>query len=304
MVKREPIDLDFMGAGEVTAAFLLSGGNSAALVETGPSTSVGSLVRGLRERGVSPRDVRQVFLTHLHLDHAGASGHLAALLPNAVFYVHVISYRHLVDPTKLVRGATRVYGERMDELWGEVRPVPEDRLVALSGGEEIGTADGVLVAHHTLGHARHHLAYHEPESGTLFAGDVAGIRLPGSSHVRPPSSPPDFDPRAWARSITLIRELAPRNLAPTHFGFFDDADKHLDELEWRLRDWLLFVERRVDAGCTRDEITDELRTRADAELLAEGAGPGVAERYELAGETGVFVDGLLRYFERTRRVGR
>jgi glyoxylase-like metal-dependent hydrolase (beta-lactamase superfamily II) len=273
-MKAEPIDLDFTGAREVTASFLLLGGSSAALVETGPSTFLENLIRGLRERGVSPRDVQQVFLTHVHLEHAGAAGHLAGLLPNAVFYVHVIGYRHLVDPTKLGEGATRVYGERMDELWGEVRPVPEDRLVALSGSEEAGAADGVLVAHHTPGHARHHLAYHELESKTLF------------------------DPQAWARSIALIRRLEPRNLAPTHFGTFEDVDRHLDELEWRLRDWLLFVEQRVDAERTKDEITDELRARADAGLLVEGARPGVAERYELAGSMGVFVDGLLRYFER------
>ena len=297
-MKAEPIDLDFMGAGEVTAAFLLLGGSSAALVETGPSTSLESLVHGLWERGVSLRDVQQVYLTHVHLDHAAASGHLATLLPNAVFYVHEIGYRHLVDPTKLVEGATRVYGERMDELWGEVRPVPEDRLVALSGSGEAGAADGILVAHYTLGHARHHLIYHEPESGTLFAGDVAGIRLPGSSHVRPPTSPPDFDPQAWVRSIALIRRLAPRNLALTHFGAFEDVDRHLDELEHRLREWLLLVEQRVDGGYTKGEITDELRARADAELLAEGAGyGGIAERYELAGRMSVFVDGLLRYFE-------
>ena len=297
-MKTKPIDLDFMGVERVTASFLLLGESSAALVDAGPSTCLESLVRGLRERGVSPRDVGQVFLTHVHLDHAGASGHLAGLLPNATFYVHEIGYRHLVDPTKLVEGATRVYGERMDELWGEVRPIPEDRLVALSGGEEVGAADGVLVAYHTPGHARHHLAYHDPDSGMFFAGDVAGIRLPGSSHVRPPSSPPEFDPRAWARSIALIRRLAPRNLAPTHFGTFEDVDRHLEELEWRLRDWLLFVEQRVDGGYTKEEITDELRARADAELLAEGAGSSVAERYELAGSMSVFVDGLLQYFKK------
>ena len=297
-MKAEPIDLDFMGAGEVTASFLLLGGSSAALVETGPSTSLERLVRGLRERGVSLRDVQQVFLTHVHLDHAGASGHLAGLLSNATFYVHEIGYRHLVDPTKLVEGAARVYGERMDELWGEVRPIPEDRLVALSGVEEVEAADGILVAHHTPGHARHHLAYLEPESGTLFAGDVGGIRLLGSSHVRPPTSPPDFDPQAWARSIAIIRRLAPRNISPTHFGTFEDVDRHLEELEHRLRDWLLFVERRVDGGYTKDEITDELRARADAELLAEGAGPGVAERYELAGSMSVFVVGLLQFLKK------
>lgn len=153
------------------------------------------------------------------------------------------------------------------------------------------------MAHHTPGPARNHLAYHEPESKTLFAGDVGGIRLPGSSRVRPPTSPPEFDPQAWIRSIALIRRLAPRNLALTHFGAFEDTGRHLEELEHRLREWLLLVEQRVESGYTKGEITDELRAKANAELLAEGAGPDAAERYELAGSIGVFVDGLLRYFK-------
>ena len=166
---------------------------------------------------------------------------------------------------------------------------------------QIGSAgaDGILVAHHTPGHSRHHHVYHEPESRTLFAGDVAGVRLAGSSHVRPPTSPPEFDPQAWVRSIALIRRLAPRNLPLTHFGAFEDLDRHLLGLEHRLRDRLLFVEQRVDGGYTKGEIPDELRARAEAELLAEGAEPSVAERYELAGSMGVFVEGLLRYFEKT-----
>ncbi len=273
-MKTKSIDLDFMGAGEVTASFLLLGGNSAALVETGPSTSLESLVRGLRGHGVSPRDVQQVFLTHVHLDHAGLRD-ISPLSCRTLSSMCMRSAgRHLVDPTKLVEGATRVYGERMDELWGEVRYVPEDRLVALSGGEEVEAADGILVAYHTPGHARHHLAYREPESsGTLFAGDVAGIRLPGSFHVRLPTSPPDFDPQAWARSIALIRRLAPQNLSPTHFGVFEDVNRHLDELERCLRDWLLFVEQRVDDEGDKDEITDELRTTPTRSCSSKGHDP-------------------------------
>jgi glyoxylase-like metal-dependent hydrolase (beta-lactamase superfamily II) len=297
-IKIEVLDLDFMGAERVTASFLLLGEKTAALVESGPTTCLESLMGSLKEHGVAPEDVQQVFLTHIHLDHAGASGHLAGLLPNATFYVHEIGYPHLVDPSKLLKSATRIYGQRMDELWGEVHPIQEYRLTALSGGEEMGAADGILVAHHTPGHAPHHLAYHEPQSKTLFAGDMAGIRLlAGSSHVRPPTSPPEFDPQAWQRSIALIRRLKFRNLALTHFGAFEDVDRHLEELQWRLREWLLFVEQRVDGGYTKDEITDHLRAKANAELLAEGAGPDVAERYELAGSMGVFVDGLLRYFK-------
>lgn len=176
---------------------------------------------------------------------------------------------------------------------GRARPVPEVRLVALSGGEEVEAADGILTAHHTPGHARHHLVFHEPESGTLFTGDVAGIRLSGSSHVRPPTSPPELDPESWARSIRLVREVMPRSISPTHFGCFEDVER-------RLKDWLSFVEKRVDSGLARDEISDELTAKAEAELLADAPSPGDSTRYELAGGMGVFADGLLQYFVRRR----
>src|SRR5918997_6882811 len=180
-MKIEIIDLNFMDTEHVIASFLLLGDDSAALVEIGPTTCLGSLTGGLKDHGVSLEEVRQVFLTHIHLDHAGASGHLAELLPNATFYVHEVGYPHLVDPSKLWKSSALIYGDRMEELWGEARPVPEDRLVKLEGGEEIAAAGGLLSAHYTPGHAYHHLAFHEPESGTLFAGDVAGVRLFGQS---------------------------------------------------------------------------------------------------------------------------
>ena len=171
----EIVDLNFMGTEHVIASFLLLGEGSAALVETGPTTCLERLTGGLKDHGVSPEDVRQVFLTHIHLDHAGASGHLAELLPNATFYVHEVGHPHMVDPSKLLKSATRIYGERMDELWGEARPVPEDRLEILKGGEEIEAAGGILTAHYTPGHAYHHLAYLEPESGALFADAKQGL---------------------------------------------------------------------------------------------------------------------------------
>jgi len=171
----ETVDLNFMDTERVIASFVLLGDAAAAIVETGPTTSLEHLMAGLEDLDVSPEDVRQVLLTHIHLDHAGASGHLAELLPNATFYVHEVGYPHMVDPSKLLKSATRIYGERMEELWGEARPVPEDRLEILKGGEEIEAADGVLAAHYTPGHAYHHLAYLEPDSDALFTSDVAGI---------------------------------------------------------------------------------------------------------------------------------
>jgi glyoxylase-like metal-dependent hydrolase (beta-lactamase superfamily II) len=297
----ETIDLDFLGAERVIASFLLIGGSSAAIVEAGPTTCLERLMGGLEANGVSPEDVRGVFLTHIHLDHAGASGHLAERLPNATFYVHELGYPHLADPSKLVKSATRIYGERMDELWGEARPVPEERLVILGEGEEAEAAGGRLVAHDTPGHAYHHLAYLEPDSGALFAGDVAGIRLPGQSYVRPPTPPPEIDVEAWVRSIENIRKIAPATLCPTHFGSYDDVDRHLSELEQRLQDWLLFVESRSNEGASRDEISEELKMKGDAEMLAEGAPPEESERYDLAGNYEMLTAGLLRYAERRRK---
>jgi len=296
----ETIDLNFMGTEEVIASFLMLGTGSAAIVETGPTSCLERLQAGLKANGVSPEDVREVFLTHIHLDHAGASGHLSRLLPNATFYVHELGYPHLADPSKLVKSATRIYGERMDELWGEARPVPGERLVVLGDGEEVGAAGGRLVAHDTPGHAYHHLAYLEPDSGSLFAGDVAGIRLPGQSYVRPPTPPPEIDVEAWVRSIENIRKISPATLHPTHFGSYDDVDRHLSELEQRLQDWLLFVEGRSNEGASREEISEELRVKGDAEMLAEGADPGESGRYDLAGNYEMLTAGILRYMEKRR----
>ena len=299
-MKIATIDLNFQGIESVIASFLLIGDSSAALVETGPTSCLEHLTRGLKTNGVSPEDVREVFLTHIHLDHSGASGHVAEILPNATFYVHQVGQPHLADPSKLVKSATRIYGDRMEELWGEIRPVPEERLVVIGDGDEVPTAGGRLVAHDTPGHAYHHLAYLEPDSGALFAGDVAGVRLPGQSYVRPPTPPPEIDVEAWLRSIEKIRALGPSTLHPTHFGGYDDVDRHLSELEQRLQDWLLFVEGQVDEGASQEEISEELRIKGDAEMLAAGAEPEESEHYDFAGNYEMLTAGIVRYVDKQR----
>ena len=300
-MKIDIIDLGFMDTEEIIASFLLTGEGPTAIIETGPTTCIENLMQGLKDRGVSPEDVEKVFLTHVNLDHAGASGNLTELLPNATFYVHEVGYPHLVDPSTLVKSATRIYGEEsMEEMWGEVRAVPEDRLIKLEGGEEIEAAGGVLVAHYTPGHAYHHLAYLEPQSGALFAGDVAGVRLPGQSYVKPPTPPPEVDIEAWKESIEAIRKLAPKALYPTHFGSYEDVERHLSELEQRLQEWLLFVEERMDAGHSQEDIAEELEAKGDEELLREGADPEDSERYELAANYEMLVAGLMRYVSQQR----
>jgi len=300
-MKIDIMDLGFMETEEIIASFLLTGEESAALVESGPTTCVENLMQGLRDRGVAPEDIEQVFLTHIHLDHSGASGNLTELLPNATFYVHEVGYPHLVDPSTLLKSAARIYGEEnMYEMFGEPQPVPEDRLEELKGGEEIEAAGGLLVAHYTPGHAYHHLAYLEPRSGMLFTGDVAGVRLPGQSYVKPPTPPPEVDVEAWKGSIETIRKIAPASLCPTHFGSYEDVERHLSELEQRLEDWMLLVEERMDEERSREDIAEELEAKGDEEMLREGAGPEESERYELAANYEMLVAGLMRYVSQQR----
>ncbi|HLW93816.1 MAG TPA: MBL fold metallo-hydrolase, partial [Solirubrobacteraceae bacterium] len=166
-------------------------------------------------------------LTHIHLDHAGGAGTLAALWPDLEIWVHERGAPHLVDPSRLLASATRLYGEDMERLWGEVRPVPEQNLRVLSGGEEL---DGLEVAY-TPGHASHHVSYWHPETQTAFVGDVGGVRAAAGTHVLAPTPPPDIDIELWKESIDTIRGWRPRDLAITHFGVFSDAAAHLDAAE-------------------------------------------------------------------------
>ncbi|WP_119066157.1 MBL fold metallo-hydrolase [Rubrobacter indicoceani] len=296
----ETIDLEFQGRSEVVASYLLTGGGSAGIVETGPTSCLDALLSGLASRHISPENIESVFLTHIHLDHSGGAGHVAEALPNAKFYVHEVGAQHIADPSKLWRSAARIYGEdRMEELWGEAKPVPENRIVTLKGErEEIEVGGGRLIAHNTPGHAYHHLAFYDPESSAMFTGDVTGVRLPGSPYVRPPTPPPEVDVEAWTGSIQTIRRVQPDSIYPTHYGRHDDVARHLDELEVRLMSWLAAVEKEMRAGTARDEIAVALKQRGDAEMFEAGLSQADSEHYDLAGNYGMLTDGLMRYVKK------
>lgn len=296
------IDLQFQGRPQIIAAYLLFDGREAALVETGPTSTVEQLLEGIQAAGVPLEALRHLIVTHIHLDHAGASGVLLQRLPHAKVYVHPVGAPHLADPTRLLASAARLYGDLLKPLWGEVVPVPSDRLVAVPDGERLRVAGRVLVAFDTPGHARHHHAFLDEATGLLFTGDVAGVRMPGVRYVRPPTPPPELDLEAWSASIARLRALKATGLCLTHFDVYrEDVDAHWEDLERRLWAWGRWIREMMEEGLAEAEITRRLREAADAELRAAGADPSL---YDVAASYENNVAGYLRYWRKRAEAAR
>jgi glyoxylase-like metal-dependent hydrolase (beta-lactamase superfamily II) len=292
------IDLDFQGLRGVIAAYLLAGGGELALIETGPSSTLPTLRAGIAEAGFSPADLTTLLVTHIHLDHSGAAGPLLREAPNATVRVHPIGAPHLVDPARLVASATRIYGDRMDELWGEIAPAPAERVVAMEDGETLSVAGRVLSAVFTPGHASHHVAFWDPASGTAFTGDAAGVRVEGSDYVCPPTPPPDLDPEAWAVSIQRMRDLSARRLCLTHFGTFENVETHWDQLEQNLRGFLEMGEQAHQEGAEQAVLTDRLHDRVARELNGSAV---MLDRLEAATPSYMAAMGLTRWAMKRER---
>jgi glyoxylase-like metal-dependent hydrolase (beta-lactamase superfamily II) len=217
------IDVMHLGRPHVIGCWEVDG----ALVDPGPESSLGTLLEALGDERP-----RALLLTHIHLDHAAATGALVRRWPDLEVYVHERGAPHLVDPSKLLASAERLYGEEMRRLWGEIVPVPEANVKPLTGGEQIL---GMRVAY-TPGHASHHVCYLHEGSGTAFVGDVAAVSIPGVNLVVPPTPPPDIDIETWIDSIGIVEAWNPQQLALTHFGAVKDPAPHLDLVRKRLKE--------------------------------------------------------------------
>lgn len=251
------------------------------LIDPGPTSCVETLLGELGDWRP-----RALLLTHIHLDHAGASGSLVERWPDLEVYVHARGAKHLLDPTRLIDSATRLYGENMDRLWGEMVPVPESQLRVLEGGEKL--RDEEFKVAYTPGHASHHVSY--LRAGTAFVGDVGGVRISDQTPAIPPTPPPDIDVETWQESIAMVRRWHPRRLAMTHFGAAEDVAEHLDALEERLGRW---AERARELE--QSEFIDFVR-----EEIAAGSGRDaeVAAAYEQAAPPEQLYAGLRRYWEK------
>jgi glyoxylase-like metal-dependent hydrolase (beta-lactamase superfamily II) len=287
------IDTHYRDTPGAIGAYLLLG-ERPGLVEVGPASTVETLLAGIRAAGLEPKELRTVAVTHIHLDHAGAAGTLAHRFPHLEVYVHHVGAPHLVDPSRLLTSAARLYGDVLRPLFGEVRPVPAARVHALADGEEIHLGSRRLIAVDTPGHARHHHAYHDPASGDLFTGDAAGVALPGSRYVRPPTPPPELDVAAWDVTLARLRALRARRLLLTHFGAHTWVDELLTQMGRRLHDAVVLVRAALEAGETDQGVSARLRAMVDAGLAATD-GPDVSGRYEVIMATEQSAAGLIRY---------
>jgi glyoxylase-like metal-dependent hydrolase (beta-lactamase superfamily II) len=248
------IDLMHLGRERVIGCWQLGD----VLVDPGPGSCLPTLLQALGDERP-----RALLLTHIHLDHAGASGALVERWPELEVYVHERGAPHLIDPTRLFDSARRLYGEDMDRLWGEMIPVPQSQVRVLKGGEKV--LDGAFEVAYTPGHASHHVSY--LHDGTAFVGDVAGVRITPQTLTVPPTPPPDIDLEAWHDSIALIRSWSPQRLAMTHFGATEDVDAQLDEVGARLDEWSARA-RETDIDTFMAMMRGEIEASGGPELLA------------------------------------
>jgi len=298
------VDLNCNGLPGQVASYLVEDGGGLAVVESGPGSTLPTLLDAVRSLGRDPREITHVLVTHVHLDHAGGAGVLLRHAPRARVYVHPWGAPHLADPSRLLASATLLYGDRMDALWGEAAPVPRDRLAVLEDGDAVRVGGRRLVAVDTPGHAGHHHAFHDPDAGLVFTGDVGGIRLGGARYVSPPTPPPEIDLDAWAKSLDRLRALQPRMLLPTHFGAVSDAAWHLDELAGRLAGWAGWMEAQAAARVAGPALAAALRERATAEILAATGSAETARAYEAAVPYPMMAAGLERWWAKHRAAPR
>lgn len=255
------------------------------LVDPGPESSLETLLEAIG--GERPR---ALLLTHIHLDHAAATGAMVRRWPDLEVYVHERGAPHLIDPSKLLASAERLYGDKLNYLWGEILPVPEANVRVLSGGE---TVHGMRVAY-TPGHASHHVCYFHEESGTAFCGDVAACRIPPSNLIVPPTPPPDIDVETWEESLATVAAWNPARLALTHFGSVDeDVPGHIEKVRAKLRE-----EAEAARGTSKEDYDADYERRLRSALAAEGIGEETVEELLQAVPTAYQWSGLDRYWRK------
>jgi len=295
------IDTRMAGYSQITAGYLIRA-DRPCLVETGTAPSAPVIRDALASLGVGPGDLATVVVTHIHLDHAGGAGDMAAMYPAAEIVVHEQGARHLADPSRLMNSARRVYGSELDVLFGELRPTPAERIrsVGERGSIDLG-AGRSLDSHHSPGHAKHHVGLIDSASGDLYVGDAAGVFIPETRDLRPASPPPDFDLPVALDSLRLFAALAPTRLLFSHFGPVSDVTATLERSAEELTVWVAETQRARGEGLDLDHTVAMVRerTRQRYGVLAAGADPDLAAKTEHVSSTRANVEGILRWLDKS-----
>ncbi len=287
------IDLQFLKSAGVIASYLIKNKEENILIETGPSSTLAFLLKELTRLKIAPESIKHVFLTHVHLDHAGAAWYFAKL--GAQIYVHPKGAQHLNKPQKLWDSAKRIYKNDMDKLWGEMQPIPKSKITAVKHLEKVKAGKLKLKAMHSPGHASHHISWQLDD--ILFSGDVGGVKI-NNGPVFPPCPPPDIDIEAWLNSIKLIKSKRYRKLYLTHFGEISDVKSHLIELEGRLRNFKRWMGTQLEMKVSDKKILKGFESYVSNQMKAHGVKGKQLKQYELANPTWMSVYGLKRYWQK------
>ena len=287
------IDHQFLDTEHSIASFLIEDEDGYTLVESGPYSTHDRLLVGLMELGVTPQQIHTLLLTHIHFDHAGAAWWWAE--QGTQVYVHPRGLRHMIDPERLYNSARQIYGHRMEELWGEMRPIAAERIAAVEDRQELIIGGQRWVAHHTPGHASHHIAWQLDDS--VFTGDVGGCRI-ANGPVVPPCPPPDIDFLAWKVSISRLRALGAATFYLTHYGKVTNVDDHLDDLAARLDRYVDWMEPYYRDGTKAETIEPLFKRYVTDELTAAGVVSDDLRAYLAANPPYMSVVGILRALQK------
>ena len=295
--KTHLIDLRHCGQASVIGAAILELDSGVAIIDPGPASTIPVLRLRLHEAGIGLLDIRAVLVTHIHLDHSGACGTLIRANPKINVFVHQRGAPHLVDPSRLVASAARLFGDRMAQLWGTVLAVPEENLRIVQDGDRFREGGRSLDIAYTPGHASHHVSYFDSSSGIAFVGDAAGGRIRDGKVVLPATPPPDIDTGVMLESVNRILEWRPERLFVTHFGPATDVNRHAALLEERLRAWSARVRESL-----LEEGDDAARAARFAEWVLAHLREVLSEEQVAAYELGAPPDlswyGLARYWRK------
>jgi glyoxylase-like metal-dependent hydrolase (beta-lactamase superfamily II) len=288
------LDVNWQNRPRSIACALLRSEDSIALIDPGPSSCVATLRKQLALQAVQISDVDAILLSHIHLDHAGATGTLVRENPKIQIYVHEKGVAHMLAPEKLLNSASRLYGDSMQRLFGDFLPVPEANLHSLTGGEELQLAGRRLRVAYTPGHASHHVTYFDPEEGTAFVGDTAGICVEGNRFILPATPPPDISLELWDASLDIIAGFQPRRLFLTHFAFSDHPAEHLANYRECLHHWSERTARILASGLDEERSIERFSEEVTAEAR-KYLSPQELDHYAFNGALHLSWRGLARY---------